>query len=111
MSKYTGLYTFDVDNHRYIPVGQSDGIVDCFNFNHHESTEPLIKDEKIRKAVRAWAEALGNRSAFVEKSNFESNRLIITNGPAEISFNIELPENLEPLERYTIEELCGEEEE
>lgn len=46
MSKYEGLYTFDVDNHRYIPVGLADGIIDCFKFEH-ESKEPLIKDEEI----------------------------------------------------------------
>lgn len=29
MIKYEGLYTFDVDNHRFIPVGQADGIILC----------------------------------------------------------------------------------
>ena len=55
MSKYKGLFTFDIDNHRYIPIGQADGIIDCFKFKH-ESKEHLIKDEKARKLVLAWAE-------------------------------------------------------
>lgn len=25
--EYKGLFTFDIDNHRYIPIGQADGIV------------------------------------------------------------------------------------
>lgn len=102
MSEYEGLYTFDVDNHRYIPVGQSDEIIDCFNFKHHESTEPLIKDQKIRKAVRAWAEANDIDSVWHECAScwLRGNGLEIW---------------LEELEleqgNYTIEELCGEEEE
>ena len=55
MSKYEGLYTFDVDNHRYIPVGQADGIIDCFKFKH-ESKEPLTKSEKqiIKEALMTF---------------------------------------------------------
>lgn len=46
MSKYKGLFTFDEDNHRYVPIAQADGIIDTMDY---EPTEPLIKDEKIRK--------------------------------------------------------------
>lgn len=55
MSKYKGLFTFDVENHRYLPVEQADCIIT--DMDYHPKPEPLIKDEKIRKAVRAWAEA------------------------------------------------------
>lgn len=27
MSKYKGLFTFDVENHRYLPVEQADGLI------------------------------------------------------------------------------------
>lgn len=109
MSKYEGLYTFDVDNHRYIPVGQSDGIIDCFDFKHHEPTEPLIKDEKIRKAVRAWAEV--NRIEDDERVTYlgiDWKLYYSKVGQASIQFNV-------PLRiadgSYSIEGLCGGEEE
>lgn len=55
-----------------------------------EMKEPLIKDEKIRKAVRAWAEANGDTITFVyghKRLNYLSDH-----------------------KTYTIAELCGEEE-
>lgn len=52
MSKYKGLFTFDEDNHRYVPIAQADGIIDTMDYEpYSEPAEPLIKDEKIRKAV------------------------------------------------------------
>lgn len=42
MSKYKGLFTFDVENHRYLPVEQADVIIDTMDY---EPAEPLIKDE------------------------------------------------------------------
>ena len=75
-------------------------------------TEPLIKDEKIRKAVRAWAEAfnvdvaylapIGDGSKFVELFNEDSDGFERIAIPAE---------NIKQEQCYTITELCGEEEE
>ena len=76
-----------------------------------EPQEPLIKDEKIRKAVRAWAEAfnvdvvylapIGDGSKFVELFNEESEGFE----------RIAIPsENIQQEKYYTIAELCGEEE-
>lgn len=48
MSKYFGLFTLDIDNHSYVPIAQADGIIDNTSY---ESTEPLIKDEKIKKLL------------------------------------------------------------
>ena len=69
--------------------------------------EPLIKDEKIRKAVRAWAEANGIGGCICKEEihciTFETERGMF------ISF-----ENADPIPpegNYTIAELCGEEEE
>lgn len=68
--------------------------------------EPLIKDEKIRKAVRAWAEANGIGGCICKEEihciTFETERGMF------ISF-----ENADPIPpegNYTIAELCGEEE-
>ena len=69
--------------------------------------EPLIKDEKVRKAVRAWAEVNGIGGCICKEEihciTFETERGMF------ISF-----ENADPIPpegNYTIAELCGEEEE
>lgn len=80
-------------------------------------TEPLIKDPKIRKAVRAWAEA--NRVAEARYSSChdaecefnardDENKLIVFIGNFQ-----EMNERLDITGRtiYTITELCREEEE
>ena len=64
---------------------------------------PLIKDEKIRKAVRAWAEANGIERVWHEYSScwLRGNGL-----------SIEMENEVDELEQgnYSIAELCGEEE-
>lgn len=74
----------------------------------YEPAEPLIKDEKIRKAVRAWAEA----------NNYPKTMELYYNAPnfvlrSDIS-TIEFDKEIEPLrhgDQHTIAELCGEVEE
>lgn len=75
------------------------------NAEWEDVKEPLIKDPKIRKAVRAWAEANGLQFIYHE---FHSKRhSIIGNG----IMRIWLPKlELEDSKNYAIEELCGEEE-
>lgn len=76
--------------------------------------EPLIKDEKIRKAVRAWAEAnainSGNYYNTDIKFNVTEHRLQWIQTAIEFN-DITGLDNLEDGETYTIAELCGEEEE
>lgn len=78
-----------------------------------EVKEPLIKDEKIRKAVRAWAEANEREYLLVIKSG---GRLEISDGSPHliyISFHVD-NDTLKILDNrtyYPIAELCGEEEE
>jgi hypothetical protein len=69
----------------------------------YKPTEPLIKDEKVRKAVRAWAEACD-----VEKCHYDGDGDFATrwHGIKLDCSQIELDEG-----HYTIAELCGEEEE
>jgi hypothetical protein len=69
----------------------------------YEPKEPLIKDEKIRKAVRAWAEATGTKAV-----NYWGH-LESCQNDASIDFQNGL--GLESGDDYSIAELCGEEEE
>lgn len=77
----------------------------------YEPKEPLIKDEKIRKAVRAWAEACNLRYAVYKQSTnefYDPN----TRGRFAIKFLLKPIEvYLNDGECYAIAELCGEEEE
>lgn len=69
--------------------------------------EPLIKDEKVRKAVRAWADANETNVCICKEEihciTFETERGMF------ISFDTAIP--IPPEGNYTIAELCGEEEE
>lgn len=90
-----------------------------FEFSNHESrdfmndifekwenyNEPLIKDEKIRKAVRAWAEA---NDIGVVKLRQDKHRLLDSN--VGIEFDTYFFEELQDGWNYAITELCGEEE-
>lgn len=73
--------------------------------------EPLIKDEKIRKAVRAWAEACCIETIEITHSRKCILRAISAiTGDDEICIDREIGQILD--ERvYNIDELCGEEEE
>lgn len=73
----------------------------------YKLAEPLIKDSKIRKAVRAWAEAndIDDIVCFALEDGFE----FAGNATGlDIRFNQSL--GIDTDRRYTITELCGEEE-
>lgn len=76
----------------------------------YKPAEPLIKDEKIRKAVRAWAEA-----CFIETVEYDEYWVSFRRDDKTISFKDEDRRlgfyGLENSRDYTIDELCGEEEE
>lgn len=85
-----------------------------YDWEDYIPTEPLIKDEKIRKAVRAWAEANGiDSSSYCDKKvKFNTSEHRLTWIDTSIEFDeITGLENLKNRRRYTIAELCGEEEE
>lgn len=71
--------------------------------------EPLIKDEKIRKAVRAWAEANNFLGEIEVHSLTAGTRFSI--GHYDIEFLGYFIYDLESNKTYAIAELCGEEEE
>ena len=74
-----------------------------------EHKEPLIKDEKIRKAVRAWADVLGNKDIHVFHSEDMYNLFFRSEfSDLEIQFDGSFEEQIKD-GTYTIEELCGEE--
>ena len=80
-----------------------------------EPAEPLIKDEKIRKAVRAWAE-VNNRDLFrVINEHFNCCKIIgYTDGGDTSCDKIEFATTIAGAKKdyyYTIAELCGDEEE
>lgn len=68
--------------------------------------EPLIKDEKIRKAVRAWAEANNFLDEIEVHSLTAGTRFSI--GHYDIEFLGYFIYDLESNKTYTITELCGE---
>lgn len=74
--------------------------------------EPLIKDEKIRKAIRAWAEANNIMAVYYSP---EEDGFYVKNFDDEIVASIYFGDK--PMEEdgygehYTISELCGDEEE
>ena len=95
-------------------------IADLVEFwEDYKPAEPLIKDEKIRKAVRAWAEANDYGSEeiyeFVDFSTGWKSWSLDHKGNGddnEIHFNGGIDfDKVEHQGYYTIEELCGEEEE
>lgn len=74
------------------------------DWEDYEPKEPLIKDERIRRAVRAWAEANDIERVWHEYSScwLRGNGLVIAmeNEVTELGQG-----------NYSIDELCGEEEE
>ena len=73
--------------------------------------DPLIKDEKMRKAVGAWAEANdidAGEQFYVTSPTFDNKFLTIENGGLILSSYYD-DESIKD-GSYTIDELCGEEE-
>lgn len=79
------------------------------DWEDYEPKEPLIKDEKIRKAVRAWSEA-----NEIETVEYDDYWVLFRRDDKTISFKDEDSclgfYGLENSRDYTIDELCGEEE-
>ena len=96
-------------------IGQYDSIAElCDEWEDYKPQEPLIKDERIRKAVRAWADAnnINSRHYYENDVKFNSLEHELTWIDTSIQFNeFGALEGLEDGKRYTIDELCGEEEE
>lgn len=75
----------------------------------YKPAEPLIKDEEIRKAVKAWAEANGLEHFTVINEHFNCCKIMgrKDNRVSKIEFLTTIPNTTH--RTYTIDELCGEE--
>ena len=111
-----GLLKSDNDNHIIV---YPEGTLKYYAYNSlaelneewedYKPSGPLIENKKIRKAVRAWAEANGEEDNIVFTRSCEySDYMFYTNGGGDICFEQGI--NL-ATGSYTIAELCGEEEE
>ena len=107
------LNQWSEDDHEWYLFGNYDSIDELKE--DWEDYEPLIKDEKIRKALRYWAEANNIKHVIVFDSNNASPYVHAKNvefaenaGHLKIVFRTE--ERFDTNRIYTIEELCGEEE-
>ena len=110
-----GIYLYDrVSDHWW--KYELELLAKCWEY-YIEPKEPLIKDEKIRKAVRAWAEAndYGNDEVYEFEDFWTSWRswsLEHRGDDNEIHFNGGIDfDKMNHRGTYTIAELCGEEEE
>lgn len=80
------------------------------DWEDYKPAEPLIKDEKIRKAVKAWADVCRLKYAIYKQSSNEFYDPD-TRGKFAIKFTLKPIEvRLDDGKCYTIAELCGEEE-
>jgi hypothetical protein len=91
---------------------------DWEDVKENSTTEPLIKDEKIRKAVRAWAEMNDIRFIRMCSRTRKENARIVGQNALGRTFTMEIDNEYEIRvsfedykECYTLAELCGEEEE
>ena len=80
-------------------------------FEEIKPAEPLIKDEKVRKAVRAWAEANEVLEVFIDRIGDGTYIELYDEDDGRRRISTLRPVGLKIGEAYTIDELCGEEEE
>lgn len=80
----------------------------------YEPKDPLIKEEKNRNVIRAWAKVNALPEVLYDKNNeciYSPYGSDNTDTSVSISFdNVYVFEKLQHRKLYTIEELCGEEE-
>lgn len=79
--------------------------------DYEQPKEPLIKDKKICKAVRAWAEANEVLEVFIDRIGDGTYIELYDEDDGRRRISALRPAGLKIGEAYTIDELCGEEEE
>ena len=86
------------------------------NDNWEDVKEPIIKDKKIRKAVRTWAEANDIKEIII--FDCRNGRPYVNAGNVEFAENarhlkicFRTEEQFDTDRVYTVNELCGDEEE
>lgn len=114
-NRETGGLANMLDEQDFIRVYTDAGWADYYSlaslnaeWEDYKPKDPLIKDEKIRRAVRAWAEAQGLTEVYCASNGYEiyggDDDLVIQFEGEPFSF-------ADRNSTYTIDELCGEEEE
>lgn len=96
-------------------IGQYNSLAELNEeWEDYKPVEPLIKDEKIRKAVRAWADVLEiDEVEFYGSETWIGFRAKITGTGWSSKFELDYfgsGNTLVPFRTYAIAELCGEEE-
>lgn len=102
--KLTYILSSGLVNERYYTS------IEKFNedWEDYKPKDPLIRDEKIRKAVRAWAEA-NNLFEDIEVHSLTAGTRFST-GHYDIGFLGYFIYDLDGNKTYNISELCGEDE-
>lgn len=80
----------------------------------YKPSEPLIKDEKIRKILSDWSKLTQTTKIYISKRRTSIDEPFIALFNPEMYISLDLLGQFDELEdekEYTIEELCGEEEE
>lgn len=95
-----------VGNYRYESLARLNK-----EWEDYEPKEPLIKDEKLRKAVRVWAEINSIEKVSYSARLYGSSCMLTDMGDDQYSIEFVgwIP-TLKDGGTYTIAELCGEEE-
>ena len=78
--------------------------------NFDDVKEPLIKDEKIRKAIRAWAETNDVLEVFIDRIGDGTYIELYDEDDGRRRISALRPAGLKTGEAYTIAELCGKDE-
>ena len=78
-------------------------------FEEIKPAEPLVKDKKVRKAVRAWAEANEVLEVFIDRIGDGTYIELYDEDDGRRRISTLRPVGLKIGEAYTIDELCGEE--
>lgn len=110
------LNQWSEDDQEWYLFGNYDSIDELKEeWEDYEPKEPLIKDERIRKAVRAWAEAVGVDKVIYQdiSEHYVYFRTELDEYEHTICINFwhKLDADLCSGTTYTIAELCGEEKE
>lgn len=93
------------DEEVYALNSELDNLMNQVKKVEHKPKEPLIKDEKIRKAVRAWWETIPNE--ITDKRIIYKKNQDLAVGVYTIYCGTIYPQSLEVGKMYTIIELCG----
>ena len=106
-----------------IDYGELNEVYDAAEYNSlaelnnewEDVKEPIIKDEKIRKFLRAWAEMNGVSDIIVfDKSNspyIPTGQVVFAENAGSLRVYFRTEEQFDADRIYTVNELCGDEEE